>query len=118
MPTISTMRLITAAGAAITTVALFMSYGLEAAANIPLVPQHVDTLIRISVVVWWFGFIASYCRDTVSRRIDARAADVLVAIECAVEEAGDRRATTARIDTLRQFQASDMNGRRPHLVES
>lgn len=120
----SAMRLATVIGATGTTVILIMSYALEAIAGNDLIPHHLNTLFVMGALIWWFGFIAAHCRDTVNGHSDKRTTDVLAAIaealsvvSTSLEEVGDRRATAARIDTLRQFQG-DQPPRRPHLVES
>ncbi len=105
----STMRLRTIVGATITTCTLIMIYAMEALAHTILVPQGVNKLFVLATLIFWLSYVAAHCRD-----------HILAAIETAVEEAGDRRATAARLDTLRQVGAADQNtfGRRPHLVET
>ncbi len=115
----STMRLGTIVGATISTCTLIMIYTMEALAHTKLVPQGVNKLLVLATLIFWLSYVAAHCRDHVTRSVSQRAGDILAAIDAALEEAGDRRATAARLDTLRQVGTSDQNtfGRRPHLVE-
>ncbi len=114
----STMRLATVVGATITTCVFVLTYALEALAGNNLLPRPVHATVNLTALIFWFGFIAALCRDHIVSHVSKRAGDILAAIDAAIQEVGDRRATAARVDALRQISAADTVGRRPHLVET
>ncbi len=107
----SAMRLSTLIAAITATLALVLSYILEAVANADLVPEPVALLASVTVIVTWLGFFCAHCRDTVIEDSTKKAADILDAINTAVTEAGDQRATEARLDTIAAFNQVPPQGR-------
>ncbi len=111
----SAMRFSTLIAAVAATILLTLTYILEGVARADLVPEPVTVLGSVSVVISWLGFFCAHCRDTIIDTLTKRAAkhtsDVLVAINAAVEEAGDRRATEARIDTIAAYNQVPPQGR-------
>ncbi len=111
----SAMRLITLISAITASLTLVTSYILEAVAKADLVPEPIALLGSVSVIVSWLGYFSAHCRDTVITAVTEnstkRAADILVAVNAAVEEAGDRRATEARIDTIAALNQVPAQGR-------
>ncbi len=108
-------NLLAAVGA---TVALLFVYGLETASP-GLVPDIMASVIRITVVVTWIGYLAATFSDRLGDRIDARTADILNAIDTAGDRDGtndrDAAATTeAHLEALRALK--EHGGRRPQLV--
>lgn len=109
----STLRLTTLIAAITTTLLLVLAYTLEGVAHKDLVPAPIGLLTSIASGVAWTGFVVAHCRDTITATIAA-----------AVAEAGGRRATEARIDTIAKLgktQAPDPgrpNAHRLGLVDN
>lgn len=107
-------NLLAAVGA---TVALLFVYGLETASP-GLVPDIMASVIRITVVITWIGYLAATFSDRLGDRIDARAADILAAVTAGNRDGtNDRDAaatTEAHLEALRALK--EHGGRWPQLV--
>jgi len=95
---ITTLRLSAAILAIAATIALVLIYTLEAAAGTDVVAEPIQELLSIAVTVTIGAYVTVHCRDY----LDQRLTDMLTR---AVEEAGDRRATEARLDTIEKMAA-------------
>ncbi len=121
-----TLRVGTLIGALIATCFLISALIFEAIDHAG-VPRVVTSLLYLTAQTLWFGLLASHCCCVVERNFDARtkrtqkvfaahAGDILDAITKAVEEAGDRRATQAHLDTLERLARQPVAHRGPTLV--
>ncbi len=99
----SPMRLAALLTAIAISVAVVFLHILEATAHAALAPDPVIRLLCLGAILAWIAFLSAHCRDGVNRHADRNTTVILRAIDQAVEEAGDRRATDARIDTLAAF---------------
>ncbi len=73
----SPMRITTLTGASAATSIILLCHILEAAANADLVADSVIRCGNVTVIILWIGFFIAYCRDTITRNSDRRAAELV-----------------------------------------
>jgi ABC-type uncharacterized transport system permease subunit len=100
------MRLCALLAAIAGTAALIFAFTLEAAAHTNLVSDAVTTIMAVGVVVAWIAFFCAHCRDSIQAHAERQTARIVATINTAVDEAGARCATEARIDTLASLAPS------------
>ncbi len=86
-------HLIAAVGA---TAMLVLVLHLQGATHLDLIPEGVETLLRLTVVITWIGYLAATYTDRLSDHVDARTAALHAAITARPDDAeDDTDATTA-----------------------
>ncbi len=101
--------------ALIATCVLMSVYAFETAATIE-VPKLLSRTLFLITQTAWEGTVATHCCVVLQRHIAHHAGNILAAIDKAVEEAGDRRATQAHLDALERLTRQPVAHRGPTLV--
>jgi hypothetical protein len=109
----TTLRLSAAIATIATTLTLILTHTMEAAAHQDIVPEPAELLLAMGVLVSAVAWIAAANRDAVIRHIDQQTATVAQLVADVLDEAGDRHATQARLDTIAAYGAPTRPSPRP-----
>ncbi len=101
--------------AIIATCILMSVYTFETAVHID-VPKLLTKALMLLTQTAWEGTVATHCCVILQRGTATTEAAILAAIDKAVEEAGDRRATQAHLDALERLTRQPVIHRGPTLV--
>lgn len=108
----SPMRAVALVVAVVFTAVKVAVFACEIAAAQTLVSAGLQSIGNVVIHVGWVSYWALHVQETVRSYSAQRARDVLDAIHTAVEEAGDRRATEARVATLANIDSGVLSGQR------
>jgi hypothetical protein len=99
----STARLTALIGGIVTGCLFVFVVAYDASVPEVTVPYPLSQGLAVATGVFWVSYVAITCRDQVTGNADRNLARMLAAIAEAVDEAGDRRATQARVETLQHL---------------
>ncbi len=107
------MRAVALVTAIVFTAAKVVVFLCELAAAQALLDPNLSSIFNVIIHVGWVSYWALHVQENLRAHSAARAQAVLDAIHAAVEEAGDRRATEARVATLANIDSGILTGGRP-----